>query len=1276
MNKKYLFLFQVFLPASFAVYNTVTAQLFYNNGATFYTNTGAIIKVNGDVVNASGLLNNNGQTFIDGFVTNGSTISCNGIIDLTGDWTNNGIFNAGTGEVVMSGDTQTIGGISSSSFYDLILSGTGVKKLALNTTVSNTLDLNDRELATDVSFLFVTNGDTGAIKRTTGFVSSTSFGKLSRVTNSTEPYLFPTGSSNPSVIYRPLKIKPASSSANSFAVRLANTDATLDGYNRNTKEPSLCYVNGLFYHRISRLAGSDAADISFYYDNIADGSFKNITHWQNFPRWETITPVTSVINSSPALSILTITGWNNFSPEPFALGNDSLGVMIALTPESPCTGDTLSFTATPGYQTYEFYINSVLIQSGAGNIFTPSSVFTGDSVFSVATDASGCKGKSNPTVVNINSVPAANITPPGPVSFCYGDSIILQSSAANSYLWLRNDTATGQTTQSVTLFNSGDYKVVVTNSTGCSDTSAPVTVSVFANPTASVAPPGPLVICSNESVLLQAGSSFSYLWLNNGSSTGINTQTFTVASAGNYSVVVTDANGCFDTSTIVSVAVNPAPAAIITVSGVLTFCSGDSVILQSSSPDSNTWLLNGLPSGDTTQNLTVTTSGTYEVIVMNSFNCSDTSDAVNATVFPAPVPVITPPGISKICSGDSITLQSSESSGNSWLLNGMPTGYVSQTISVSNAGAYSVAVTDSNGCSDTSSSVTVIVNPAVTVLITAIGNTTFCSYENVILQSSSATGNQWMMNGAFTGDTLQNITVNNSGDYQAVVTNSFGCSDTSVIIAVTVLPAPVASVTVMDTTVFCDGDSVILQSSSPIGNNWLMNGLPAGSTSQNLTVFSGGNYSVVVTDSSGCFDTSSAVTVIVNPVPVALITALDTTIFCKGSVVQLQSSSSTGNNWIQNGISLVLTAQTITVDSSGIYQAIVTNSYNCSDTSNPITVTVNDTPSVSVVSFNGFICYGSTDGFAIVTATGGSGSYSFIWSNGESTADSLQYTLDSLTYGSYTVTVTDGNGCSASRTVVISQATQINITSSSSEVSCYGVCDGSAATTVTGGAPPYTYLWQDSSGVTAGMQNSISQVCSGNYFLTVSDTMNCAVNQTVFISTPPPVTAGFYADSIDGYLPLEVNLTDTSIGANTWQWDFGDGSTSIQQNPQHTFDDTGTFTVLLRIVSSDACTDTATLKIRVKPVPEINYFIPNVFSPNGDGKHDILYVYGNGIATLYLVIYDRWGEKVFETSDQKTGWDGAFRGKPCNPDVYVYYLKIKLSGKPEEIKEGNITLLK
>ena len=187
---------------------SANAQVLTNDGAAIFSSSGAVIFVDGEMVN-QGL----------------GTFDNSGTIELTGDWTNNAgnaaFINGSPGNVLMSGGAQNIKGTDPTLFYDLILTGTGIKTQQINATVTDSLALNDRELAAEIYTVFVTNTSTTCVSTndTTGFVSSLATGGLSRDMNSTSMYRFPVGSSVDTIRYRPVEITPNSPLAHTYKIR-------------------------------------------------------------------------------------------------------------------------------------------------------------------------------------------------------------------------------------------------------------------------------------------------------------------------------------------------------------------------------------------------------------------------------------------------------------------------------------------------------------------------------------------------------------------------------------------------------------------------------------------------------------------------------------------------------------------------------------------------------------------------------------------------------------------------------------------------------------------------------------------------------------------------------------------------------------------------------------------------------------------------------------------------------------------------------------------------
>ena len=153
-----------------------------------------------------------------------------------------------------------------------------------------------------------------------------------------------------------------------------------------------------------------------------------------------------------------------------------------------------------------------------------------------------------------------------------------------------------------------------------------------------------------------------------------------------------------------------------------------------------------------------------------------------------------------------------------------------------------------------------------------------------------------------------------------------------------------------------------------------------------------------------------------------------------------------------------------------------------------------------------------------------------------------------------------------------------------------------------------------------------------------------------------------------------LQFQNRSVGATSYKWDFGDGTTTEDENPTKIYEQNGFYTVCLRAINEFGCPDTICETVRGYVIPLVD--VPTGFSPNGDGVNDILNVLGYGIETMTFKIYNRWGELVFETSDRYQGWDGTYKGEPQEMESYGYLLDVKFFDGSKKLKKGNVTLLR
>jgi gliding motility-associated-like protein len=549
------------------------------------------------------------------------------------------------------------------------------------------------------------------------------------------------------------------------------------------------------------------------------------------------------------------------------------------------------------------------------------------------------------------------------------------------------------------------------------------------------------------------------------------------------------------------ITVNPLPVATITASGPTTFCQGGNVILTAGPTTGVTYLWsNGL----TTPTITVTATGNYSVVVTTAAGCSAIATAVPVTVNALPLAAISSLGSTTFCQGGSVILLATPGTSYLWSGNNATT----QTNTISTTGSYTVTVTNAAGCTATSAPVTVIVNPLPIATISASGPTTFCQGGNVILTAGPATGVTYLWSNGLTTPT---ITATTSGNYSVVVTTAAGCSATATAVPVTVNALPLAAISNVGPTTFCQGGSVTLLATP--GTSYLWSGNNA--TTQSNTVSTSGNYTVTVMNAAGCTATSSPVTVIVNPLPIATISASGPTTFCQGSNVILTAGPATGVTYLwSNG----LTTPTITATTSGNYSVVVTTAAGCSATATAVPVTVNALPLAAISSLGSTtFCQG---GSVTLLATPGT---SYLWSGNNATTQSNTVS----TSGNYTVTVMNAAGCTATSAPV---AVTVNALPAVPVVVASGptaICP-SGSVTLTAPAGFASYLW--SNGLTTA---SITVNTAGNYKVTVTNANGCSATSAITVVTVGDNTAPVIAAPANITLNLTAGCSVSNLNLGT-----------------------------------------------------------------------------------------------------------------------------------------------
>jgi gliding motility-associated-like protein len=511
------------------------------------------------------------------------------------------------------------------------------------------------------------------------------------------------------------------------------------------------------------------------------------------------------------------------------------------------------------------------------------------------------------------------------------------------------------------------------------------------------------------------------------------------------------------------------------------------------------------------------------------------------------------------------------------------------------------------------------------------------------------------------------------GTYNCEVTDATGCS---VLLTVNLAPPPPFILSGMSTPTLCNdstGTATVLINGgiAPFTIEW-----SNGDTTAAITGLVAGTYQVIVTDSAGCPDSILAV---VSQTGLQL-TLQTTPLVCNGdcnataTVTALTGIPPFTYTWVPYGGS----GPTATSLCSGIFVCNVTDSVGCSST---VTVPVSSPqPIIVTPAANQTICLGQSAQIGAVV-TGGTPPYSYSWNNALPAIAS--HTIVPTQTTIYSVIVTDANGCvSAQQNTLVKVNHTPHPGFTSSRPSCPPVVVNFTNTTDTAVA----YYWNfgdPSSGVndtSTLMSPSHTYNTGGNYTVTLIAVNAYGCADTLILPAGAQVPDGAIASaSANSFLttldPVMV-LNNTSQYSTAFLVVFGDGDSLYTNSPgpyAHAYDTLGTFTITLYAWSADGCPDTTWLTVTIEEATTL--FIPNAFTPNGDGNNDHFMVYGNNVKQMHLLIFDRWGLLIFESHDMNNGWDGKYKGDRVQEDVYVWKLfyEDNFSGMHERI--GNVSVV-
>lgn len=870
---------------------------------------------------------------------------------------------------------------------------------------------------------------------------------------------------------------------------------------------------------------------------------------------------------------------------------------ITITPSSPslCIGSTLTLTASGG-STYTWNPGNIL---NANAVVNP----TINTTYTVIASNGVCTSSLS-TLVSVVPVPSLSVTA-SPTSICNGSSANLSASGATSYTWLPGGLTGGNVSVSPSL---NTTYTVTGSSGGCSNTKTiflivkpSPTISAIANQTAVC--PG---FCSTITPLGAA----TYT-INGGSFVVCPTLTTT------YSITGTSSLGCVSanpaTLTVIS---NPTPSLLLSASSP-SICRGNSATLTANGAVSYTWLPGGLNGANVTVNPTVST--TYTVSGISASGCLGQNTIALIVV---PVPTINVSASSaSICNGSSTSLTATGGCTYTW----MPGSLVGSNISVTPTVTTTYTVSSAcSGCpSSTFITITVINGPT---LIASASPTSICPGGSAILNVSGGTTYTWNPGSAFTSTLLVNPLTTTI--YTVVGKNASGCSSTRTLNLV-VNPSPTINVNPSSFTI-CPGGSASLSANGATSYTWLpgnLNGSNVSVTPAISTIFT-----VNATNASGCVG-QNTVSVVVLSAP-SLTVAKSSGTICAGSCATLTASGATNYTWLpmnSNGITAVvcptlsstytlvgsnafgcvnstttsimvnsipnvvvsstpasvcsgntatLTATgatsytwqpgnlfgssiTVTPLSSTVYTATGINAAGCQDTTSHLLV-VNPQASITVSQSSFTICSGAT---VTLSANGGT---SYTWTPGNLFGSSVSVSPTVTTI--YTVTGTNGSGCSGQNTVVVNV---LSIPSVSASSTSSLICSGQCATLTATGASNYT--WNP-----GGMTGSVVVVCPLVPTLYQAGGSNgvcsSSANVVIIVNTVPNITVA----TTPSLICSGASASLTASGANTYTWlPVSLTGSLVNVSPVSS--------TIYTVIGTNlaGCTSSATINVSVSPLPSL-----------------------------------------------------------------------------------------
>ena len=840
---------------------------------------------------------------------------------------------------------------------------------------------------------------------------------------------------------------------------------------------------------------------------------------------------------------------------------------------------------------------------------------------------------------------------------CNGSATVAASGAIGPYTYTWFPSGGNSTTASGLC--AGIYTVSITSSNGCSDTQ---TVNIVSAGSVSVTTATTSVTCNGlangSATATPSGGTgpYTFTW----SPSGGNSFVATGLAPGTYTVLVKDVNNCTVTASALITQPATALSAITTATNILCFGATNGSASVTASGGTAGYTYTWSPSGGNTNLASALTAGTYTVLVKDANNCT-----VSATA------LITQP-VSALAATINFTNATCGMSNGSAMVNPgggtaaysfswSPAGGTGSFANNLSAGNYSVVITDANNCQLTKT-VTIIQPNSMALTVTT--KSVSCNSGSNGTATLNVAGGTAPYSYTWSpvpigGQGTSIVTGLSSQTYTVLISDNLGC--TTFTTATIIQPATALNAITTATNILCfgavNGSASVTASGGTAGYTYTWS--PVISNASAISSLTVGSYTVLVMDANNC--TFSLTTTISQPAPITL--NVNPIKLCSGQNGVLLGNVNGGTapySYTWNNVPGSFSVA-VSTTANVIYTLSVTDANGCNSPIDTAMINVS-APLTLSVSPTKTICAGTSSGLS-ANAFGGNGIYQYNWLPNNIAGQLISVNLNNTTV--YTVTVNDGCSQPVIATTTIFVETVPTPTLLANKYSgCSPVCVSFTNTAFNPTLSIQNSLWTFSDGSFAtGQQPNHCFTNKGTFTATNSFTTTSGCKNTVqltnYINVFQKPDAEFSASNylFENSNP-EVNFYNNSANAINYFWDFGGLGSSTLVNPGHSFNEPGKYLVTL-IAMNGFCSDTA-YKI-IECLPAYTFYAPNTFTPNNDKRNDFFFPLGEGwdVKTYSLMVFDRWGEKIYETDQVDGWWAGTFKGEEVKEDTYIWKVNLK-----------------